>query len=120
MRKSWVVVLCAVAAVVYFLFNPSCMAWFPKCPFLMLTGFKCPGCGSQRAVHCLLHGDVAGAAGYNFLLVFSIPILAVLFYAEWCRTSRPRLYSAVHRLPFVWGYFALVLLWGVVRNVWGW
>jgi hypothetical protein len=56
-------------------------AFFPECPFHKFTGFDCPGCGSQRAVHALLRGDIAGAADLNLLLVLSIPFLAIhMFY----------------------------------------
>ncbi|WP_158534960.1 DUF2752 domain-containing protein [Mucilaginibacter hurinus] len=62
---------------VYYLFNPSEHSFFPKCPFRVLTGFDCPGCGSQRAAHALLHADVVGAIGHNLLLVISMPLLVV-------------------------------------------
>src|SRR5690606_32381537 len=32
-----------------------------QCPVHGVTGGFCPGCGSTRAVHELLHGDVAGS-----------------------------------------------------------
>ena len=35
----------------------------PGCPFLGLTGWFCPGCGSSRAIRALVSGDVARAAG---------------------------------------------------------
>ncbi|PYV86056.1 MAG: hypothetical protein DMG90_22080 [Acidobacteria bacterium] len=35
--------------------NPASSGIFPPCPFLWLTGFYCPGCGSLRALHQLLH-----------------------------------------------------------------
>ncbi len=67
-----------VAASVYFTFDPSHSAWFPKCPFLVLTGYKCPGCGSQRAVHALLTGNLATAWHYNALLVVALPFIGDL------------------------------------------
>jgi Protein of unknown function (DUF2752) len=52
------------------------------CPWLMLTGTYCPGCGGLRAVNDLTNGDVAGAASSNLLFVVSIPFIA----AWWTRT----------------------------------
>ena len=53
--------LALVAAVaVYFALDPARHP-FPRCMFLTLTGWQCPGCGSQRALHALLHGDIASA-----------------------------------------------------------
>lgn len=60
----------------YFSFDPSHYP-FPKCPLLLLTGLYCPGCGSQRALHALLHGQVVRAAGFNVLAVACVPILAI-------------------------------------------
>ena len=39
--------------IIYYRVSPTSSVFFPKCAFLMLTGLKCPGCGSQRAVHAL-------------------------------------------------------------------
>ena len=111
--------LLAILTVVYFVFDPAGNRWFPKCPFLWLTGLKCPGCGSQRAVHNLLHGELAAAFGYNALLVVSIPFVLLLAYAEWKRNSRPVLYNRLHRTWLVWACFVVVCLWGVCRNLFG-
>lgn len=64
-------------AYIYYRFNPASYSFFPQCPFHYLTGLDCPGCGSQRAVFCLLHGDIMGAIHQNFLLVTSLPLLIV-------------------------------------------
>jgi hypothetical protein len=45
------------------------------CPWLLLTGSYCPGCGGLRAVNDLTHGDVAGAASSNLLLVTALPFV---------------------------------------------
>lgn len=67
-------------AFIYQKYDPAKYSLFPKCPFHLLTGFDCPGCGSQRAMHALLHGNLREAMGYNILLVISIPFLMVHFY----------------------------------------
>ncbi len=64
--------------VLLFLFNPQEIAIFPKCPFLEITGWQCAGCGSQRAIHKLLHLNFKAAWSYNQLLVLSIPYLMLL------------------------------------------
>lgn len=93
---------------------------FPRCPFLMLTGLKCPGCGSQRAVHSLLHLDIGAAAGYNFMLVAAIPVIILLAYGELKRKSAPRLYSRINSPMFTWAVFAVVTAWWIMRNIAGW
>lgn len=102
---------------VYALFDPSSSVLFPKCPFRMLSGLECPGCGSQRAVHSLLHGDIGGALGYNALLVVSLPYLLLLLYSELMRTRQPRLYAALHRPWMIWMVFVVVIGWWIGRNM---
>ncbi len=72
-------VLLLVLSVLYFVFDPAEHVVFPKCPFKMLTGWDCPGCGSQRAIHALLHGDVLSAFRLNALMVLAVPYLALGF-----------------------------------------
>jgi hypothetical protein len=68
-------------ALVYQMYNPA-TNHFPKCPFLQLTGYQCPGCGSQRAIHHLLNFEVKEAFALNPLLLVSIPYLLVGFLFE--------------------------------------
>lgn len=121
-RKSKIIIACvaAVAAVViYFTLNPSTHL-FPRCPFLTVTGWQCPGCGSQRAVHALLHGDVAGAWRFNAALVAFLPVIAVMLFAELNRRRLPRLYRRVNSLPVVVACGVVLVAWWVLRNVFGW
>jgi hypothetical protein len=69
------VVLGALA--VLFLFNPAGNAVYPPCPFHHLTGYWCPGCGSLRATHELLHLHFAAAWALNPLFILCLPILAM-------------------------------------------
>lgn len=105
-----------VAIAVYFYFDPNDSVIFPRCPFLMVTGLQCPGCGSQRAVHALLHGDIASAWGYNAILVAFIPVIVVLLLAEFLRGRHPRFHAVVNSTTVTWGCFAILGAWWLLRN----
>jgi hypothetical protein len=101
-----VVLLTGVLLPLY-LIDPASSAIFPPCPLHRLTGLYCPGCGSTRVVHCLLHGDLPGALSKNPLLVIAIPLVVLL-------CVRPA-WGRAKMAPWV----ALVILvaYGVLRNV---
>ena len=61
--------LFGVAVLLIGLLNPAEYRIFPRCPFLSLTGYQCPGCGSQRALHQLINGNILQASAFNFLLI---------------------------------------------------
>src|SRR5258708_14695303 len=65
----------AGGSVVLFLFNPSEWGFYPFCFFHRVTGLLCPGCGSLRAMHQLLHGQLAEAFHFNALFVLSLPLI---------------------------------------------
>ncbi|MBP3549689.1 MAG: DUF2752 domain-containing protein [Rikenellaceae bacterium] len=120
-RKVWLGITVAVvliaAAAIYYTFDPATTP-FPRCPFLVLTGWECPGCGSQRAIHSLLHLDIAAAWRYNAMLVLSIPYVVLLLVAERLgRRRQSRLYRVLNSEVLIWSYFALVVAWWILRNV---
>lgn len=73
---------------VYYIFNPELDKLFPPCPFHYITGFQCPGCGSQRALHALLHFDFGKAVGHNLLFVLAMPYIAVGLILEYLGGKR--------------------------------
>ena len=77
-----IVILLAGIAVVYKYLDPSVVPIFPRCPFRLLTGYLCPGCGSQRAIHHLLNLDLPGAWRMNPLLVIALPYLALVLLLQ--------------------------------------
>jgi len=124
MRHTLIIIL-AIAAllvfgIIYYALDPSQSGMFPRCTFLTLTGYKCPGCGSQRAIHALLHGDVVGAFKYNALLLISIPWIALCLYAETQRIRNPRLYTRINAPQLMWFFLITVLLWWLLRNIFNW
>jgi hypothetical protein len=70
------------ASVLLHLRDPHSAGSYGFCPWLLLTGTYCPGCGGLRAVNDLGHGDVAAAASSNLLFVVSIPVVVLV----WLRT----------------------------------
>lgn len=64
-------------AVLFFILDPAKHNIFPRCLFNSITGYYCPGCGSQRAIHSLLHFDIAGVVSYNLLF---IPAFLLIIY----------------------------------------
>lgn len=104
---------------IYFSFNPSHSSFFIPCPFHYLTGFYCPGCGSQRAIHLLLHGNVLGAFRFNPLMVLTLPLLVYglgITVANWVFGTHYRFMLFYSKL-FVFGYFGLAIAYWVVRNL---
>jgi hypothetical protein len=123
--RRWLVIILVLAAllvmgVIYFALDPSTSGLFPRCTFLSLTGYKCPGCGSQRAIHALLHGDVACAFRYNALLLVAIPWIALCLFAESQRVRNPRIYARLNAPLLIWLLLAMVLLWWLLRNIFNW
>ena len=94
---------------------------YPTCPMLATTGLYCPGCGSLRAAHDLLHGDLAGALARNPLAVLAVPYL-VLWLVGWGlrRAGRPAPRSTTLPAWVLWTVLGLVIAYGVLRNVPGW
>ena len=97
----------AGALAVLALFDPQTSALFPPCPFYASTGLDCPGCGSLRTLHHLLNGDLRGALAFNPLAVVALPFWIAM-------AARPRWFTR----PWVaWVSFAILVVYGVVRNI---
>lgn len=106
----------AVAILLLYYFLDARTVPFPRCPFYLLTHIYCPGCGSQRALSALLHGQVAQALHYNLLLVAAFPLL---LYAAWLRLTPSGLHAGTvfYKPAFAWAVLTVVVLFGVLRNI---
>ena len=60
-------------AVIY-RFAPTEYSFYPRCPIYLTTHWLCPGCGSTRALHSLLHLDIQSALHYNALFTLLFPV----------------------------------------------
>lgn len=106
----------AVAAIL-FLFDPAKHGFYPFCLFHRTTGWLCPGCGSLRAFHHLLNGELALALRHNLLVVLSLPLF--LFLAG--RLILSALGRPVRPLTipgrWIWLGLAVLILFGIARNL---
>lgn len=122
LKNVLIALILAVAGWLYFNFNPATVSFFPKCPSYSLLGFYCAGCGSQRAVHQLLHARIGTAADYNLLAIIYSPLL-LAYFAEWLlhkytsviKTLQVR--KLFHQPWFVYCTLVLVVLFTIVRNI---
>ncbi len=113
--------ICGIAllgAAFLLLVDPAAAGWMPPCPFHALTGLQCPGCGSLRAIHSLLHGHGAQALAYNPLTCIGLPFLAGwwLWHARRAATGRAPAAPFI-RPALLWSIAAVVFLFGIYRNL---
>lgn len=66
LRRNWLLLapLAGLAAVFTIPFGPAPTI----CPFALITGIPCPGCGLTRAVVALGHGDLGTAIAFHPLV----------------------------------------------------
>ena len=73
---------------VVYRFPPTEYSFYPRCPIYLTTHWLCPGCGSTRALHSLLHLDIQGALHYNALFTLLFPVVFLWFGFICYRTMR--------------------------------
>jgi hypothetical protein len=111
-RTASFAAVAAVGAWVVYTFPPTAYGFYPKCPFRLLTGLECPGCGTTRALHHLLHGRIDEAFRLNPLL-FALAIVALCALPSLLRGQPPRF---LMQPWFAWGAFFVLTSYWIVRN----
>lgn len=53
---------------------------FPRCFLRSTTGLHCPGCGSQRALHSILHGNIIEGLRKNMLIGLAFIVVIYEIY----------------------------------------
>jgi hypothetical protein len=110
--------LIAVVAVIFFVLDPNSYTIFPKCIFHSITGAYCPGCGSQRALHSLLHLDLGGVVRYNALFLPATLLLIYHYTFKWInRVLNLNLPNLFYLKYSPWVIFAVIVLFWILRNL---
>ena len=117
-KYAWMAFAGLVGLVLLYNVDPRNPGSYPICPFLGLTGCFCPGCGTLRALHLLLHGNPIAAFGYNPFAVLSIPFIAYSYMTGALRTfALPAPAPVFVQSRWIWGLLAAVLAFWALRNV---
>ncbi len=85
----------------------------PRCVFLEVTGWQCPGCGSQRALAALLHGHPLEAWRYNLMLPPALAMILLL----WLLPQGSRLKERLTSRAAIAVTLGVTLLWWILRNI---
>ncbi len=106
------------AIVLLRVFDPATSGVFPPCPVRYLTGLYCPGCGSLRAMHALLHGELGRAWAMNPLMIVTLPFVTYGLVSEALLELRGSRLPEV-MLPASWirAFCVVVVLYAVARNL---
>jgi Protein of unknown function (DUF2752) len=108
--------LTAIAAYL-FLLDPAKGSGYIGCPFRALTGFDCPGCGTLRGLHQLLHAHPLAAFKLNPMMVVTLPFIAysLFSYTSLLLTGKslPRVFLPAR---YIWMLLVVVLGYWVFRN----
>lgn len=98
--------------------DPANSSFYPPCLFHALTKLHCPGCGSLRAIHQLLHGNMAAAFGLNPLMVSLIPFFGYAFLSYTVRIINGNGLPGIF-IPaiWIWAFLGFVILFTILRNI---
>jgi hypothetical protein len=77
-RRIGALVALLFAGTLLFFFDPATASLYPPCLLRTFLGVQCPGCGSLRAAHQLLHGNLAAAWALNKPFLVALPLAAAM------------------------------------------
>ncbi|MCM1068125.1 MAG: DUF2752 domain-containing protein [Muribaculaceae bacterium] len=110
-------VLALAAILLFYYFADPTWRWMPRCTFRALTGYDCPGCGFQRALHAALHGHIAEAWGYNPFVFFAVPVAVFYIVVEAMRVRFPRLHARANHPFILTGILVAIIAFWIGRNM---
>lgn len=117
--KTIAVTVVVAAMVFYYFINPEESGLVPRCAFKHLSGYDCPSCGAQRAIHAALHGEFMKALSYNPFFLISVPYFLLVLYATIGKSpTAKKLKTITHHQCALYTYIVLFFTWWIVRNIW--
>lgn len=122
MRRHYLIAAATLAGlaglILLRLYDPATSGIFPPCPLRYLTGLYCPGCGSLRAIHQLLLGNIRAAWSLNPLTVMFLPFITYGLASDGLIQVRGRgLPQPFLRAIWIQALCALVIMFGIARNL---
>ena len=87
------------------------------CMTKQLSGYDCPGCGGQRALHQVLHGNFLQAAKLNAAIYFFAPLLGYIFFSVVLKPFGIHLPDIDISTKGLWVVLLILLIFTIVRNI---
>lgn len=118
MKRNYKIMLLFLGTVALFYFLVVPNNYFLFCPMYKTSGLYCPGCGSQRAFHNMLHGNFGTALQYNAFFVLGIA--AVLYHYGMLLANKvfDKDYKSLFLKPhLLWWIVGIAFVFMVVRNL---
>lgn len=116
----WKVVLAIFVLVMVALFyvKDPASSWYIACPFKLMTGYDCPGCGGQRALHQLLHFNFKNAFLLNPLLIMILPLImmAAIVNFNFFKAKFPKISQSLFSNKMIVAMLVLTLFFFIFRN----
>ena len=117
-RKAAFIAAFVVLVLAAYLISGVLFSFYIPCPFRLITGFKCPGCGLSHAATDFVRLDFRAAFRHNALF---LPIYLYIVYAA----IRSFLYSTGKKDPLTDKtgkridivFLVVILVWWFVRNI---
>lgn len=106
-----------ICVAILYQFNPAQFGFYPTCGLYRTTGLLCPGCGSLRAMHQLLHGHLFEALRFNALLICSLPLVSATGVLWLIRKSQRRPFALPLKPVWLWTGGAIVIVFSIARNL---
>jgi hypothetical protein len=106
-----------MCAPILYWFDPAHFGFYPTCGLYRTTGLFCPGCGSLRAMHHLLHGHLLEALRFNALLVCSLPFVSAAAGLWLLRKWHDQPFSLPLKPAWVWFGTIIVVVFTIARNL---
>lgn len=118
-KKTIFIVLFFIGAIILYIIDPVNCRLTPKCPIKFLTGLNCPGCGFQRSVHALLHGQLLTAISFNYWFVYAIPYALLFLIQRWFLKGKWKDFigQIIENRYVVNFYIISFMTWFVIRNI---
>ena len=114
-------IIMGLLVILYYVIDPANSHFVPKCIFKTLTGYDCPSCGGQRALHALLNGQIFEAIMYNPFIFFVTPYLLAVLYASISKSRVAMSIRAItHHYIVIILYLIVYILWWILRNTLWW
>lgn len=98
--------------VLYTYFPKYCL----KCVFYEVTSLKCPGCGITRMLSSFLNFKINKGLQYNYFLGITLPFVGIMILYNCYVYVLGKKFNKYFNCVCI-GYLILLVLWGLLRNV---